>query len=152
MRTRLEEHDDDGMSEILSRALRKESEKGGAKLDQLLAAADEMGISPEAVREAEIEYRAEAARKSELMAYRADARKGFMTHFGIYCIINAFLIGINLMTYGEDHEIWFPYCILGWGIGVAIHAMVSLKKPDWNDPEFQKWRRAQGRDEPNAPS
>ena len=142
MRTRVEEHDDDGMSEILSRALRKEAEQRGLKLENLLAAADEMGISHEAIKEAELEYRVESERKRELNLYRATARRGFRAHFASYIIVNAFLIGINLMTYSEDHEIWFPYCLLGWGIGVAFHAMGALKRPDWDDPEFQKWRRA----------
>ena len=152
MRARLEEHDDDGMSEILRRAVQKDALKGGSKLDQLLAAANEMGISPEAVKEAELEYRAEEAKRQELNTYSAVARIGFRVHFGTYIIVNAFLVGINLMTWGEDHEIWFPYCLLGWGIGVAIHAMVAFKKPDWNDPEFQKWRRAQASGESAPPS
>ena|SRR5579863_4611464 len=150
MRTRLEEHDDDGMAEILSRAVRKDAEKRDPKLDQLLAAANEMGISPEAVREAELEYRAEAERRRELAAYRSFARRGFRAHLTSYVIVNAFLLAMNLVTWKEDHELWFIWCLLGWGIGIAFHAAGSLRKVEWDDPEFQKWRRTRALSEPAA--
>lgn len=140
MRTRLEEHNDDGMSEILSLALKKEAQKGGSQMDSLLAAADELGISHESVVEAEQEYRLEAQRKQELNVYRNEMRKGFRGHLVSYISVNVFLMALNVGTFFDDHQVWAFYPLLGWGIGLSIHWMSTRRPLDWNDTEFQKWR------------
>jgi hypothetical protein len=139
---RLEQQfDDDELSEILRLAVRKQEATTDDLRKRLLAVADELGISHSAVEEAEKEYRLKAYRRNELELYRKETVNSFKVHLGIYGIINFFLLGINLMSYQKDKEIWFPYVILGWGIAIAIHAMVALRKPDWDDEEFQKWRQ-----------
>lgn len=47
--------------------------------------------------------------------------KGFYTHFAIYILVMGFLIFINL-KYSPEY-LWFLWTMLGWGIGVASHAM-----------------------------
>jgi len=47
--------------------------------------------------------------------------KGFYIHAAVYVLVNAVLIGINLLT-APDH-IWFFWPLLGWGIGLAAHGL-----------------------------
>ncbi len=53
---------------------------------------------------------------------RVEAVRGFFIHLTIYLIINAFLLGLNLIT-TPDH-LWFYWPLLGWGAGVAINGFV----------------------------
>lgn len=48
------------------------------------------------------------------------AREKFRGHLVRYVIVNLFLVGIWLVT-GAGH-FWPAYPILGWGIGVSLHA------------------------------
>lgn len=52
-----------------------------------------------------------------------DARRGFSIHLASYIIINCFLILLNIYT--SYNELWFPWVILGWGIGLAFHYIFS---------------------------
>lgn len=138
---RQEQQFDDGeLSEILRLAVRKQEATPGDLRKRLLDVADELGISHAAVAEAEKEYRQTAMRKRELALFRKESLNALKIHGGVYAIVNLALFGLNLMTLHEDHEIWFPYILLMWGIGLAIHAMVSVRRVDWDDEEFQKWR------------
>lgn len=143
MPSRLEENnDDDAMQEILRRAMHKEAAEGGQLRDRLLSAADELGISHEAVLLAEMEYQDDRKKAQELAAYEAESRKGFNIHLTTYLAVNIFLIVVNFFTFSQgDRAPWSILPILGWGIGLVIHAVVWRRKPDWNDEEFQRWRR-----------
>jgi len=137
----VEQYDDDEMSEILKRAVRLQGSQTTDLRQRLLATADELGISHDAVAQAEVEYRQESQQRNELALYTKESRNALRIHFGVYMIVNAFMIGLNLMTFHEDREIWFPYVLLSWGVGLGIHAFVAMRKIDWDDEEFQKWRR-----------
>ena len=79
MLKQVEEYDDDEMSEILRLALHKQ---GGGAPDQrqrLLAVADELGISHDAVAQAEVEYRQKASRQQ---------RTGALYKRGSQCLAN----------------------------------------------------------------
>jgi len=141
MAKRLEERDEDAMSEILRRAMQKESNTGSALRDRLLATASELGISHESVIEAEQEYMRETERRTELAAYVDAQRKNFYAHLTTYLAVNGFLLAINLLTLGNDRTLWFLYPLLGWGIGLACHVQQAFRKPGWHDDEFQTWRK-----------
>ena len=51
--------------------------------------------------------------------------KGFYANLVMYCIVIPFLIYINL-TY-SPHFHWFWFSALGWGMGLAFHAMDAFK-------------------------
>ncbi|WP_274474336.1 2TM domain-containing protein [Mangrovimonas aestuarii] len=51
---------------------------------------------------------------------RVESIKEFYTGLIAYCLVNPFLIFINFKTYWGFQWFWFP--LLGWGIGLAIHA------------------------------
>ncbi len=52
---------------------------------------------------------------------RVEKKMGFMIHAGIYVVVNAGLIALNL-TRSPDHY-WFIWPLLGWGIGIVFHAI-----------------------------
>lgn len=52
---------------------------------------------------------------------RVDAKIGFFTHLGVYVVVNALLIIINLQSSPE--QLWFYWPLLGWGIAIAFHAL-----------------------------
>ena len=52
---------------------------------------------------------------------RVSAKAGFRTHALVYALVNAGLIGINLMSSRE--YLWFPYPLFGWGIGLLAHGV-----------------------------
>jgi len=47
--------------------------------------------------------------------------KGFYIHATVYVLVNAVLIGINLLT--APDQIWFFWSLIGWGIGLAAHGL-----------------------------
>ena len=46
--------------------------------------------------------------------------KGFYQHLTIYLLVNTFLAIVNLAA--SPNRIWFPWPLLGWGIGLLAHA------------------------------
>ncbi len=46
--------------------------------------------------------------------------KDFYTHITVYIAVNAFLLGVNVIT-GTDTW-WFLFPLMGWGIAIVIHA------------------------------
>ena len=52
------------------------------------------------------------------------ARLGFYVHLTAYLAVSALLIAINLLT--STQRLWFVWPLLGWGIGIAAHAAVTL--------------------------
>jgi 2TM domain len=51
---------------------------------------------------------------------RIEEIKSLYVHAGIYGIVNVVLILINV--FAEDGSWWSLWALLGWGIGLAIHA------------------------------
>lgn len=71
---------------------------------------------------------------------RVMAMKGFYSHFAIYCIVIAALF---LMNYFQGGRWWFYWAAVGWGIGVAVHAISvfgfdSLLGPDWEERKIRE--------------
>ena len=54
-------------------------------------------------------------------AWRVEAQLAFYRHAMIYVVVNILLAGINLLK-NPDH-LWFPWVILGWGIGLFAHGL-----------------------------
>ncbi|WP_027387260.1 2TM domain-containing protein [Chryseobacterium gregarium] len=57
----------------------------------------------------------------ERAARRVKELKGFYGNLTSYCMVIPFLIVLNLMTSKE--YLWFFWPMLGWGIGIAAHAI-----------------------------
>lgn len=51
---------------------------------------------------------------------RVEEIKGFYIHLVTFIVVNAVLAAINLLTSPE--YLWFIWPIIGWGVGLIIHA------------------------------
>jgi hypothetical protein len=54
----------------------------------------------------------------------AGVTRGFYIHLAAYVVVNAVLVGINLATTPE--RLWFRWPLLGWGIGILAHTIVTF--------------------------
>lgn len=54
-------------------------------------------------------------------AVRATMKLAFYRHVMIYIVVNALLAAINLLN--DPHHLWFQWGMLGWGIGLLVHAL-----------------------------
>ncbi len=139
--------------DVLAKAIDQQAERqGSTKLgfEDLLAVAAEVGIDPDSLREAS---RALRASKEEPSATGGDFEKKrdawmrqqrlmLYRHAGIYAIVNAaiLVLGLVLLSF-TPWWIWF-LPLLGWGIGLAIHALVTLtaSEEDFREhDEGMKW-------------
>jgi len=57
----------------------------------------------------------------------AHARKGFYIHLTAFLVVNALLVAINLAT--SNGRLWFQWPLIGWGIGILAHAVVTFRLP-----------------------
>lgn len=55
---------------------------------------------------------------------RVSQIRDFYQHLAVYLVINAGLVLINLLT--SPQSLWFVWPLLGWGIGVALHALTTF--------------------------
>ncbi|MFO0761280.1 MAG: protein kinase [Byssovorax sp.] len=135
---------------ILERAVEKqelEKQQGGRLgFDDLLAAAAEVGVGADVLREASRELRQKVEDDSLVEDEQRDRdawfrrkRRGFYRHFGIYVIVSVAFALFGLITDGV-----IPMLIpsLFWGIGVAIHGLTALtaSEDDWADHRDKKRR------------
>jgi hypothetical protein len=71
---------------------------------------------------------------------RVKKMKDFYGHFTSYLIMSVFFIFINLFT--SRGYFWAIWPILGWGIGIAFHAMDVFGFPgigkDWEERQLEK--------------
>ena len=84
---------------------------------------------------------AESERAMENQGRRAEAPKavkakmGLYIHLLVYVLVNAGLIALNLGTSPE--RIWFIWPLVGWGIGVLLHALLVFVIP--TGPGLREW-------------
>ena len=51
---------------------------------------------------------------------RAGAKLGWYVHAAVYVLVNLFIFAIS--QYGFGSRPWSIYPLLGWGLGLALHA------------------------------
>lgn len=140
------EYSDGEMHEILKRAAAID---GNANLSRhvLEQTAAELGISPQALLQAEEEFRKETAQKSEIAAFLQARRVEFGQHLASYLTVNAFLVGVWWMT-GARYP-WFIWPLLGWGIGIFGHWVTSRATAGEDfEREFKRWRKRRAKSTP----
>lgn len=131
---------DDDVDEILKLALRKQGRADADLRSRLSAAAEELGITPAELAEAEAEYAVTKEEQKEFVEFRGRQVREFREHFFAYVVINLLLVGINIFTEGTVG--WAVWPILGWGIGLAFHAWGALNTGSESfQEEFAAWRR-----------
>jgi len=60
-------------------------------------------------------------------------RRAFLVHLTVYLLVNALLIGVNLVY--TPGFLWFPFPLLGWGIGVLLHYIFGVYLPGKPEPK-----------------
>lgn len=73
--------------------------------------------------------------------------KGFYVHLAIFVLTMIFLIYINL-RYSPEY-LWFTWTLLGWGIGVASHAMKTFNWFPFLNKEWEERKIKQFMEEEN---
>ena len=76
---------------------------------------------------------------------RADMKLAFRSHLFAYVLVNAGLVGINLITSPDYY--WFVWPMLGWGLGLLAHGVtVYMDGESMRDrlieQEFEKLRKS----------
>jgi hypothetical protein len=95
----------DEMEEILRRAAERTQEaEDGVRHDDLVAAAREVGIDPDAIDAALAELGEEKTAEAAAARWTRDARRRFVSHFSTYAIVMAFLVSLNVLA---TPEIWW---------------------------------------------
>ncbi len=111
-------YSDDEAKEILKRALEGDAlATGGFDHEDLVAAAREVGIDPEAVERAASEMSLDREAEGLVLARRRKRRRRWVNGLITYAIVNAFLFGVDYVTPGGP---WFYWPLLGWGLFVAL--------------------------------
>jgi hypothetical protein len=127
------------VQEILQRALVRQ-QSGEYSRQQLTEMATELGITPEALQNAEQEWLSEQNEQRERKLFNAYRRRKFRAHLIPYVAVNTFLVLINLVTGGGTF--WAIYPVLGWGLGLFFYGW-SAYQTEGEDYEakFQIWRK-----------
>lgn len=76
------------------------------------------------------------------------ALRGFYGHAAIFVAVNLLLLAINLLT--DPRSLWFFWPLLGWGIGLSVHAVRVFAAPrldrDWEARKIAEYKnRARAR-------
>lgn len=67
---------------------------------------------------------------------RAAELQGFYIHLVVYLVINAGLFAINALSRGSGGTWWFYWPLMGWGLGLAVHAATvsfGVFSEDWKE-------------------
>lgn len=129
--------------EIIRRAAAVQS-TGFMSRDELLRAAGELGITPEAVLEAEKQYqesRAEEDLKIRYLAKRQAEMLDSVKAFVVFGVIGAFVVHSN------DHWLWIVAVVLAMSFFNVLKeaSLYFMKSSPANQRRFQEFREKEGR-------
>ncbi len=136
---------EDEAEQILRIAASKSSLDGALSREQLMATAAELGISAEAVMEAE-EQVSRQRRESALQAteqagyarYRSRKMRDFYGQFATYCIVVALLFRVS------EGESWWFWMTGLWGLAVLKDGFRAFGPSLFaGEDAFEKWKRRQ---------
>ena len=72
---------------------------------------------------------------------RVRALRGFYLHATVYVIAMTAMIAMNLIT--PRHGNWFPFPMLGWGFGLAIHGLMTFGVGRWLGADWEEHKVAE---------
>jgi len=119
----MENYSDKDVERIIARAVRLQGQKQNTEAD-VLQIAQQMGIDEKAARKSLEVDREEQQKMERTRRKRRRMWIGFCIHFYTYLVINLFLVIVDFITGGPS---WAYWPIMGWGIGLAFHALPILK-------------------------
>jgi len=67
---------------------------------------------------------------------RVEEIRGFYIHLVVYVLVNAFLFLLDITT--SPNVLWFYWVLLGWGIGLAVHAAYVFGIGRWFGPDWEE--------------
>ncbi|MGE5386045.1 MAG: 2TM domain-containing protein [Betaproteobacteria bacterium] len=62
--------------------------------------------------------------------------RGFYQHLAIYLLVNGALAAFSF--FGHPEHLRFPFVMLGWGIGLAIHGLRVLLRARWLGRDWEE--------------
>lgn len=132
------------VQQILHTAIARKSQGQDLSRNQVREIASELGISDADFALAEQDWLNQSIQDHERVEYDIYRKKKFHDGLLKYTLVNAFLIGINLMTSGNVS--WAVYPFLGWGLAVALDAWATYQTDSAEyEKQFQQWSRQQKR-------
>ncbi len=131
------------VQEILELAIARQVKSGGElSRQQLYEIADEMGIPSSEIMRAETEWtQGDLKERIDFNRYR---RTNFRQHSVKYLIVNAFIVAIDLVTYGDGvMTLSFSlYVALIWGLFLTLDGWRAYQtEGKAYDNALQRWRR-----------
>jgi hypothetical protein len=152
-KTEAQRYSTEEVSNVLAKALERQAAKradGKLSYNDLLEAAKEVDIDEESLREASRALRSpeeEALRKRDYSAWQRRKRMDLNRHAGVYVIVNVALLVIAYLVVPTFAHYGFVLPLL-WGIGLAIHALVTVtaNEDEWmEEKEGMQWWREEMR-------
>jgi len=67
---------------------------------------------------------------------RVEALREFYVQLTVYVVINLLLFTINMLT--TPQSLWFFWPLLGWGIGLALHALLVFGGGHWFGADWEE--------------
>jgi hypothetical protein len=67
---------------------------------------------------------------------RVAAIRRFYAHLGTYVMVNVLLLLVNITTSPE--ALWFYWPLLGWGIGIVVHAVYVFGPGRWLGQDWEE--------------
>ena len=66
----------------------------------------------------------------------AESRRGWRVHATFYAVVTTGLVVLNLLlvAYTEASFFWFPFPLVGWGIGLTMHYLYGVR---WAEREVR---------------
>lgn len=111
---------------ILARAIELQVQQGSTSHEDLIAAANEVGVPAAAIERAASEVLTRKRDDADMRELRARQWRAFLAHLVPYLLVNALLGFINWMLGGFP---WMVIVLLGWGIGLGSH-LLAVALPD----------------------
>ncbi len=144
----------DEVQEILYLAIANQAKAGELSRDQLFEIADELGLAPQDIQEAELEWQGRQRIDQEKQAFIRWRRLQFHQHTIKYLIVNGFLVVFDFLTFGDagiglvitgTHALSFSLFIaLAWGLFLVLDGWQSTQTEGRTfERKFRKWQRRQ---------
>jgi hypothetical protein len=130
------------IQEILQLAIAKQANERDFSSQQLQEIAIELGISPDAIAQAEQSWLTQGIINRHCQEFELYRRTKWQKELGNFAIVNLFLIALNLLNAGEIS--WALYVLLFWSLKIVRQAWNQYKaSPEDYQKALQKWYRQQ---------
>lgn len=138
------DYEERDVQEILKRAISIDATTADQRA-MLERTAAELGISPEALAQAEQQYLKDKEAEEDFREFVKHYRGTFWSHLTSYAIVNSFLFFIDYKT--GDGVGWFWWPLIGWGLGLAFHAAsVFNSRSSEFVSDYEKWRKKKAKE------